>query len=58
MPAPFKPNDHVRLTWRGTIYSATVLQVIAKDRFLVHYEGLETAWDETVGLDRIVGRRP
>lgn len=57
-PAPFKPNDHVRVTWRGTIYSATVLQVITKDRFLVHYEGLESAWDEVVGLDRIVGRRP
>ena len=57
-PAPFKPNDHVRVTWRGTIYSATVLQVITKDRFLVHYEGLESAWDETVSLDRIVGRRP
>ena len=56
--APFKLNDHVRVTWRGTIYSATVLQVVAKDRFVVHYEGLESAWDETVGLDRIVGRRP
>jgi hypothetical protein len=57
-PAPYKPNDHVRVTWRGTVYSATVLQVVAKDRFVVHYEGLESAWDETVGLDRIVGRRP
>lgn len=57
-PAQFKPNDHVRVTWRGTVYSATVLQVIAKDRFLVHYEGLESAWDETVGIERIVGRRP
>ena len=57
-PAPFKPNDHVRVTWRGTIYSATVLSVVAKDRFVVHYEGLESAWDETVTLDRIVGRRP
>lgn len=57
-PAPFKPNDHVRVTWRGTVYSATVLQVVTKDRFVVHYEGLESAWDETVSLDRIVGRRP
>ena len=58
MPAPFKIGDHVRVTWRGTIYSATVLNVVAKDRFTVHYEGLESAWDETVALDRIVGRRP
>jgi hypothetical protein len=56
--AAYKANDHVRVTWRGTIYSATVLQVIDKNRFLVHYEGLESAWDETVTLDRIVGKRP
>jgi hypothetical protein len=57
-PAPYKPGDHVRVTWRGSIYSATVLSVVAKDRFVVHYEGLETAWDESVTLDRIVARRP
>jgi hypothetical protein len=56
--AAFKANDHVRVTWRGTIYSAIVLQVIDKNRFLVHYEGLESAWDETVTLDLIVGKRP
>ncbi len=57
-PAPYKPGDHVRVTWRGSVYSATVLSVVAKDRFVVHYEGLESAWDETITLDRIVGRRP
>ncbi len=56
--AAFKANDHVRVTWRGAVYSATVLQVIDKSRFLVHYEGLESAWDETVTLERIVGKRP
>jgi hypothetical protein len=56
--APYKPGDHVRVTWRGSVYSATVLSVLAKDRFMVHYEGLETAWDDSVTLDRIVGRRP
>ena len=56
--APYRPGDHVRVTWRGSIYSATVLAVVAKDRFVVHYEGLETAWDDSVTLDRIVGRRP
>lgn len=58
LPAPYKPGDHVRVTWRGAIYPATVLQVVTKDRFLVHYEGLEAAWDETVSLERIVARRP
>jgi hypothetical protein len=56
--AQYKIGDHVRVTWRGSIYPATVLQVVSKDRFLVHYEGLEAAWDETVTIDRIVARRP
>jgi hypothetical protein len=39
------------------VYSATVTKVVAKDRFEVHYEGHEAAWDEVVGIDRIAGRR-
>lgn len=53
---PYKPGDRVRVRWRGSVYSAIVLEVIAKDRVRVHYEGHETAWDETVSLDRIVTR--
>jgi hypothetical protein len=56
--AAYKPGDRVRVTWRGSVYSATVVSVTAKDRFVVHYEGLESAWDENITLDRIVGRRP
>ncbi|MFO7180711.1 MAG: hypothetical protein DIU78_018565 [Pseudomonadota bacterium] len=53
---PYKPGDRVRVRWRGSVYSAIVLEVVAKDRVRVHYEGHESAWDETVTLDRIVTR--
>lgn len=55
--SPYREGDRVRVTWRGSVYSATVVKVVAKDRFEVHYEGHEVAWDEVVGIDRIVGRR-
>jgi len=55
--APYQAGDRVRVTWRGSVYSATVIQVIAIDRFLVHYDGLEKAWDEVVPISRIVERR-
>ena len=56
--SPYREGDRIRVSWRGAVYSATVVTVVAKDRFLVHYEGHETAWDEVVSIDRIVGRKP
>lgn len=55
--SPYREGDRVRVSWRGGVYSAIVVKVIAKDRILVHYEGHESAWDETVSTDRIQGRR-
>ena len=55
--SPYKEGDRIRVSWRGGVYSATVVKVVAKDRFEVHYEGHEVAWDEVVGVDRILGRR-
>lgn len=60
-PAPqplsaFSEGDRIRVRWRGSVYSATVISVVASDRVLVHYEGLENAWDEVVTLDRIVSK--
>ena len=55
--APYKVGDRVRVRWRGSLYSATVIGVVASDRFFVHYDGHENAWDEVVDIDRIVGRR-
>lgn len=52
--SPYKVGDKVRVKWRGSVYSATVVAVLAPDRFLVHYDGHESAWDETIDIDRIV----
>ncbi|MFZ5889794.1 MAG: Tudor-knot domain-containing protein [Myxococcota bacterium] len=54
---PYKPSDRVRVRWRGSVYTALVLEVVSKDRVRIHYEGFENAWDEVVPLDRIVARR-
>jgi RNA binding chromodomain-containing protein len=54
---PYGPGDRVRLTWRGSVYGAIVLEAVGKDRLLVHYEGHEPAWDETVSIDRVLSRR-
>jgi hypothetical protein len=52
----YKAGDRVKVTWRGSAYPAVILEVIARDRFRVSYEGHEEQWNETVTLDRIVGR--
>lgn len=57
MVNPYKAGDRVRVRWRGSIYTALVLEVVSKDRVLLHYEGYENAWDETVQIERIVARR-
>lgn len=54
---PYKVGDRLRVRWRGSIYSAFILEIVAKDRVLVRYEGHESAWDEVVPLDRVVGMR-
>lgn len=55
--AAYQVGDHVRVRWRGTKYDATIRSVLTNDQFLVHYEGYEDAYDERVGVDRIIGRR-
>src|SRR5262245_37683241 len=54
---PFKAGDRVRVKWRGSMYPATIVAVVAQDRYLVHYDGYEAAWDETVSADRVVPGR-
>jgi hypothetical protein len=54
---PYRAGDRVRVKWRGSVYAATIVGVITSDKYLVHYDGHETAWDEIVGSDRLVGKR-
>ena len=39
----YKVGDRVKVRWRGSTYSATIVGVVASDRFLIHYDGHETA---------------
>lgn len=57
-PALYQSGAHVKVTWRGSVYRATVLSVEGNSQFKVHYEGYDSAWDEVVGSDRIVGAAP
>lgn len=55
MPAgQYQVGDRVKVRWRGTVYAATVLEVAGPDKYLIHYDGHENAWDEVVSGHRIV----
>lgn len=49
----YKVGDRVRVRWRGSVYAANVTKVLAPDTVVVHYQGHEDAWDETINIDRI-----
>jgi hypothetical protein len=51
--SPYQVGERVRVRWRGSVYPATILRVLAPDSVLVHYQGYEDAWDETISTDRI-----
>ena len=55
--APYKAGDRVRVRWRGSLYPALIVAVVPPDRYLIHYDGYESAWDETVPADRIASAR-
>jgi hypothetical protein len=55
---PYQLGDRVRVTWRGSVYAATVLEVVDKGHLLVHYDGYESAWDEKIPTERVITRRP
>lgn len=51
--SPYKVGDRVRVRWRGSVYPANITAVLAPDKVVVHYQGHEDAWDETIHIDRI-----
>jgi len=52
----YKAGDRVKVSWRGSTYPAVVLEVVARDRYRIRYEGHEEQWDETVPAERIQGK--
>lgn len=53
----YQVGDRVKVRWRGTVYAATVVGVVGQDKYLIHYDGHESAWDEVVNASRIVSTR-
>ena len=53
----YKVGDKINVMWQGSSYPSTVLAVLPNDKYKIHYTGWASSWDETVGLDRIVGAK-
>lgn len=53
----YEVGDKVTVRWQGQTYPSTVLAVLPNDKYKIHYTGWASSWDETVGLDRIVGAK-
>jgi hypothetical protein len=53
---PYRVGDRVLVEWEGDEYPASVLVVESPGRFRVHYEGMDSVWDESVPATRIKGR--
>lgn len=45
-------KDHVQVEWNGQWYPAVILKLKGK-KYLIHYDGYESKWDEWVGEDRM-----
>jgi hypothetical protein len=56
-PGSWNPTDEVEVEWRGSWWPAVVLEKRGAGRWLVHYDGHGSDWDEVVGPDRIRERR-
>jgi hypothetical protein len=50
----YEVGARVRVTWRGSVYKASIVEILGPERFKVHYDGHASSWDEVVTSDRIV----
>ncbi len=48
----YNVNDSVQVQWKGGWYPAKILKVEG-DKYFIHYDGYQAAWDEWVTADRI-----
>jgi len=56
-PSSRVPGERVRVRWRGSIYAATIVSIEGPGKFLVHYEGYGSEWDEVVLEERVMSQR-
>ncbi|RAH16309.1 MAG: hypothetical protein CMB56_000825 [Methanobacteriota archaeon] len=48
----FQVEQDVKVEWRGSWWDATIIE-INDERYLIHYIGFDTSWDEWVTSERI-----
>ena len=53
--ASWKVGDRVKVSWKGSWYPASILDV-DDGKYRIHYDGYEDSWDEWVDALRIKGR--
>jgi hypothetical protein len=49
----FARGAKVLVEWGGKWWKSTVIEVVAGDRWRIHYDGWSDRWDETVDASRI-----
>jgi hypothetical protein len=49
----YAAGQEVRIEWGRTWWKGRIVAVHAKDRYLVHYDGWSSSWDEVVGPERL-----
>jgi hypothetical protein len=49
----FKEGDKVSVDWKNLYYNATIIGVLGNEQYRVHYDGMDSNWDEDVDLSRI-----
>jgi len=52
--SPYKEGVRVKVSWRGSVYRATVVEVVSPERIKVHYDGTESFLDEVIDRSRLV----
>lgn len=48
----YSVQDHVQVLWQGSWYPAVILK-IEGNKYLIHYDGYDSSWDEWVTTDRM-----
>ncbi|MDP6906906.1 MAG: Tudor-knot domain-containing protein [Candidatus Thalassarchaeaceae archaeon] len=49
---PYSTGEQVKVEWKGQWWDALIREVMG-DKYLIHYVGFDSSWDEWVGAERI-----
>ena len=48
-------GDQIEVEWKGAWKAATIIGIVGRGSYRVHYEGHDASWDEVIGEGRIKG---